>query len=215
MTKDLIDLSIKNNIKNFIYISSISVYGKNLNKNVNENINPKPEDRYSKLKFMCEKMLKKNSNKQKVLILRLSNIIGIPQRSTKGYLKLFLPSICLSALKENKIILKTNGNQYRDFLELNLFKKVFELFLKKIDKIENFSIFNISSYNSLKIIYVTRKVRLIFKNILNRKIKIIKGKKINEKKYTIDNTKMKRFLNIKIKNNYNKTIVDIINFLKK
>jgi nucleoside-diphosphate-sugar epimerase len=191
------------------------VYGKNLYKKVDENTKPKPLDRYSRLKLMCEELLKKNSNKQKVLILRLSNVIGIPQSLTKGYLKLFLPSICISALKENKIILKTDGNQYRDFLELNLFKKILKNFLIKIDKIDNFSVFNISSYKSQKIIYVTRKVRLNLKNILNKKIEIIKGKKIKEKKYKIDNNKMKSFLNIKIKNNFNKTLIDIINFLKK
>ena len=143
------------------------------------------------------------------------NIIGKPQIITKGYRKLFIPNICLSALKKNKIILKTNGDQYRDFLELNLFLKIINSFLIKIDKINNFSIFNISSYNSLKVIDITKKVSFIFKGVFNKKIKIIKGKKINEKKYSINNEKMKAFLNLKIKNNYNNTLLEIINFLKK
>jgi len=214
LTKDLIDLSIKNRVQNFIYISSVSVYGKNLHKNVHENIKPKPIDRYSKLKLMCEKLLQKKSNKQKVLILRLSNIIGTPVRITKGYQKLFLPSICLSALKQNKIVLKTNGNQYRDFLELNVFLKILKLFLIKIDRIDDFSVFNISSYHSLKIIDVATKVRLIFKSVLKKNIKIIKGKKINEKKFLIDNNKMKKFLNFKVKSNHNKLLIHMINFLK-
>jgi UDP-glucose 4-epimerase len=215
LTKELIECSIKNRVKNFIYISSISVYGENLSNNTNEKIKPKPKDGYSKLKLLCERLLKQKSDKQKILILRLSNIIGKPQIITKGYRKLFIPNICLSALKKNKIILKTNGDQYRDFLELNLFLKIINSFLIKIDKINNFSIFNISSYNSLKVIDITKKVSFIFKGVFNKKIKIIKGKKISEKKYSINNEKMKAFLNLKIKNNYNKTLLEIINFLKK
>tara|TARA_A100001015_G_C14849944_1_gene656052 strand:- start:38 stop:946 length:909 start_codon:yes stop_codon:yes gene_type:complete len=214
-TNDLIESSIKNKVKNFIYISSISVYGSNLSINTSEKIKPKPKDGYSRLKLMCEKLLKKKSKNQKVLILRLSNIIGKPNYLTKGFQKLFIPNICLSALKRNKIILKTNGNQYRDFLELKIFLKIMNLFLIKIDKIDNFSVFNISSSNSLKIIDVTKKVKEIFDNVFDKKVEIIKGKKINEKKYSINNNKMKNFLNLEIKNNYNKTLFDIINFLGK
>ncbi len=122
LTKYILNLSIKNRVKNFIYISSIGVYGDNLTKNLTEKTKPKPIDRYSKLKLKCEKLLKKKSNKQKILILRLSNIVGTPLIITKGYKKLFLPNICLSAIKKNKIVLKTDGSQYRDFLELRLFK---------------------------------------------------------------------------------------------
>lgn len=213
-TNDLIKSSIKNKVKNFIYISSISVYGSNLSINTSEKNKPKPIDGYSRLKLKCEELLKKKSRNQKVLILRLSNIIGKPHYLTKGFQKLFIPNICLMALKKNKIILKTNGDQYRDFLELKIFLKIINFFLTKIDKIDNFSVFNISSSSSLKIIDVAKKVKSIFNNVLNKKVEIIKGKKINEKKYSINNNKMKNFLNLEIKNNYNKTLFDIINFLE-
>ena len=214
LTKELIEFSINNKVKNFIYISSTSVYGENLSLNTSEKTIPKPKDGYSKLKLMCEKLLKKKSNKQKVLILRLSNIFGRPRITTKGYQKLLIPSICLSALKNDKIILKTNGDQYRDFLELNLFIKIITFFLKNINKIDNFSVFNVSSSDSLKIIDIAKKVKAVFDNILNKKVEIVRGKKINEKKFSINNKKMKNFLNLEIKNNFNKTLFDIINFLK-
>lgn len=214
LTKELIESSIKNRVKNFIYISSISVYGSNLSTKTDENIKPKPKDGYSRLKLMCEKLLRQKSNKQKILILRLSNIIGKPHNITKGYQKLFIPNICLSALKKNKIVLRTNGDQYRDFLELKIFLKIIHHFLIKINKINNFSIFNISSSNSIKIIDVAKKVSTIFYDEFNKKIKIVKGKKINENKYSINNKKMKSFLKLEIKSNYNKTLLEIINFFK-
>jgi nucleoside-diphosphate-sugar epimerase len=50
LTKKLIEYSIKNRVKNFIYISSISIYGSNLSINTDEKIKPKTKEVYSKLK---------------------------------------------------------------------------------------------------------------------------------------------------------------------
>jgi dTDP-D-glucose 4,6-dehydratase len=92
--------------------------------------------------------------------------------------------------------------------------KIISIFLKKIDKIENFSVFNISSSNSLMIYNVAKQISAIFDLNLNKKIEVIRGKKVREKKYSINNKKMRSFLNIKTKNNYNKTLFEIIKFLK-
>ena len=60
--EDLIEKCIKKKVKNFIYFSSIGVYGHNLKNKVTENINPNPKDFYSKLKYSTEK---KNFKKKK------------------------------------------------------------------------------------------------------------------------------------------------------
>ena len=71
-------------------------------KNVSEDTKPVPKDRYSRLKLRCEKLLRTKSKKQKILILRLSNIIGVPKVISKGYQKLFIADICQSAFKKKK-----------------------------------------------------------------------------------------------------------------
>ena len=63
-TQDLIDICIKKKVKNFIYFSSIGVYGQNLNNRVDETTKPKPKDIYSKLKYSVEKkILKKKKSR--------------------------------------------------------------------------------------------------------------------------------------------------------
>ena len=57
-TKKLVEVVEKNNPKaHFIFSSSVSIYGKNLdNKKVTENTNPNPDDNYANTKFESEEM---------------------------------------------------------------------------------------------------------------------------------------------------------------
>lgn len=213
-TEDLINKSIKKNVKNFIFFSTIGVYGHNLKKNVDESIKPKPKDFYSKLKYITEKKILKKKN-IRVIILRVSNIIGKPTKISSGFLKLFLQDICISALNNNKIILKSDGKQYRDFLELKVLLKIIAKLLNSIHKLKNNVIFNISNGKSSQIIKISENVRKIIKKTSKINISIIKGKKSKEKKYQIRNKKIKNFLNINFSYNQDTTILNILKFLKK
>jgi nucleoside-diphosphate-sugar epimerase len=134
-TEDLIDKCIEKKVKNFIYFSSIGVYGNNLKNKINEDKKPKPTDTYSKLKYETEKKILNKKN-IRVVILRVSNIVGAPSKISKGFIKLFLPDICISALKNSKILLKSDGNQYRDFLDLKVLLKIIKKLLVVINKLK-------------------------------------------------------------------------------
>ena len=58
-TEDLIKKCEKKRVKNFIYFSSIGVYGDNLKNKVIESTKVRPKDLYSKLKISTEKNFKK------------------------------------------------------------------------------------------------------------------------------------------------------------
>lgn len=213
-TEELIDMCIKKKVKNFIYFSSVGVYGDNLKNSVDESTKPKPKDIYSKLKYSVEKKILKKK-KIKVVVLRLSNVIGKPSRVSKGFLKLFLPDICNSALASKKIILKSDGKQYRDFIDLKLLLNIVSKVLLNVKKINKNTIFNVSSGNPVQIIQASYKVQNIMKTKFKKKISIIKGKKTKEKKYKISNNKLKNFIKLKIFFDLEKTIFDVIKFLKK
>ena len=72
LTKNLIDLMKKNNVKNIIFSSSASVYKKNT-KPLKENSNLKPLSYYAKKKLISEKKIKKEKNLNSV-ILRFFNV---------------------------------------------------------------------------------------------------------------------------------------------
>lgn len=213
-TQELIDICIKKKVKNFIYFSSIGVYGQNLKNKVSETTKPKPKDIYSKLKHSVEKKILKKKNIN-VIILRLSNVIGKPSKISRGFLKLFLPDICKSAVNNQKIILNSDGEQYRDFLNLNILLQVISKIINNVEKIKKNMIFNVSSGNSIKIIDISHIVQKIMRDRFKKKILIIKGKKTKEKKYKITNNKLENFLKYKINFDIEKTIINLIKFFMK
>ena len=212
-TEDLINKCIKKKVRNFIYFSSISVYGKNLKNKVDEKTKPLPIDQYSKLKYLTEKKILKKKN-IRIIILRLSNIIGKPSRKSKGFLKLFLPTICNLAIRKKIITLKYDGNQYRDFLSLENLLQIIYKIIANVDKLKKRDIFNVSLGKSIKVKEISEKVKNIVKKIYNKNIIIIKGKSSKEKKYVIANHKLKKQLQCNISYNLNKTIKNVIKFIE-
>ena len=73
-TKKLVEVVEKNNPKaHFIFSSSVSIYGKNLdNKKVTENTNPNPDDNYANTKFESEEIVTKSD--LNFTVLRISGV---------------------------------------------------------------------------------------------------------------------------------------------
>lgn len=213
-TEKLINRCIDKKVKRFIYFSSIGVYGNNLKKKVSELRKPLPNDNYSKIKYIVEKKILKKK-KINIIIIRISNIIGTPSKVSKGFRKLFLADICLSAIEKNKIILKSDGNQFRDFLDLRILLKIILKILKKKTYINKNYVFNVSSGRSIKVLEVANYVKDIMKKNFNKQINIYTGKSSNENYYEILNNKLNKQFKINTNYNLNKTILNIIKFLYK
>ena len=74
-TKKIVETSIKNRVKQFIYASSGSVYGIK-KKKVTENLLPVPISTYNKTKMIAERVLQSYQNKIKILY-KTSNSLWI------------------------------------------------------------------------------------------------------------------------------------------
>ena len=119
-----------------IFLSSRKVY--KTGNNIKETSLLKPKSFYSKNKLITEIKLVKLLNK-KVLILRLSNLIG-KINSNKSYRKIhrtFIDNFFLN-IKNNKIF--NNKNIYKDFITV---KKLSEI-IKKLLNANAYGIFNVS-----------------------------------------------------------------------
>ena len=68
---------------NFVFMSSVSVHGKDNGLNLDEKSKFNANDYYGKSKIKCEQLLEKFSNKKKknVLVLRLPAAVGIKSHS--------------------------------------------------------------------------------------------------------------------------------------
>lgn len=165
-----IEISKKNKINNFIYLSTIHLYNKN-KKKIDEDSEIKIDNFYELSHFMNEEIIKLNFKKSKYnyKIFRLSNIFGKPYNSFKRK-TLVINDLLNSALSNNQIIINSNGNQIRNFVSSNtLLKSVFSI------KKKNHTINLVGNSN----ISINKLALLIQKKVskkLNKKITIIKHK---------------------------------------
>ena len=200
---------IKNsNLKKIIYLSTAQVYGLNLKNNVTEKTPLMPKNNYGLFHKFTEDLifcLKSQFNlKCKIIILRISNVLGMPKIYSKDIFRLLPQDICKNLKKNNKALMKSSGKQYRNFISItNLLKIIYKIINKNI----NTGIYNIGGKN-MSVISLVNKII----DIYNNKSKLIINNK-NQKKIQKLNFKSNKILNeinFKLKNNLNKTINGIL-----
>ena len=165
-----IEISKKNKINNFIYLSTIHLYNKN-KKKIDENSEIKIDNFYELSHFMNEEIIKLNYKKSiyNYKIFRLSNIFGKPYNSFKRK-TLVINDLLNSALSSNQIIINSNGNQIRNFVSSNtLVKSIFSIKKKNL-------IINLVGNSNISINKLALLIQKKVSKKLNKKITIIKHK---------------------------------------
>ena len=185
-----ISKKIKNQSNRMIFLSSRKVYKNKYN--LDEKSLIQPSDNYSKNKYITEKKIT-NILKNRLLILRVSNIIGLPNNNQskrkvhKTFLDIFRENILKGfILKHDKI--------YKDFLGLQKFAEILHHLILKNSSGDTFNV-------SLgKKVYLKQIISWL--NYHNKKKIIIKDlniKNYNNDSFTLNNKKLMKY--IKIKNN--------------
>jgi len=178
-TKNLVNICLKNKIKNFIFSSTCAVFSNNI-KVVNENSLKKPKSYYGKTKLMSEKIIRTafKNTKTKFIILRYFNVVGANIKKKIGE---FNSKDRLFNNFSKQIINKKNiyiyGNNYktrdgtciRDFIHVydlaNIHIKCLDLF----QKISSYEILNCGYGKGFSILEIAK----IFKKIIKQNIKIL------------------------------------------
>ena len=173
---------LKNLSPKFIFLSSRKIYPSK--PNLNENTFPNPRDSYSKNKLITENKIKKYLN-SKLIILRISNIIGKPlKKSNRKVSQTFIDNF-FKYRKNQKVIYE---NHYKDFLSIDQFSKIFYEILIR----DPIGIFNISLG---KKVYISEILKVLN---LKRSIKFEKVDIKNKDSFYLNNKKLKKLIKIKI-----------------
>lgn len=194
-TKTLIDMaSVSKNVKKFIFLSSIRVVSENLNGIITENTNVNPSSDYGKLKYLIENYLrdKYSENNMSKIVLRISNGYGHPVHYMSDCWNLVILDACRQAIKNKKIVLRTKGNDYKDFIPISTLTEVIGNIIND-NQHQAFDIFNISSRKSVQIIEFLGLISEEFHNQLSMNIKIEPGEDRNKSdpnSFIIDNEKI-------------------------
>lgn len=213
-TKKFIDCFNNRDLKSFIFLSSSNVYSEKSKLSYKETDRVKPKNVYGKYKYLIERYLLKKKNIEKIIILRLFNVVGFLEnfkftqhasknqrlitsviRSMKSYKPIYLNYY----KSKNKLI-----SPQRDFIEVNDVIKVIIKILRNLSKFEKYSIFNIGSGKKISLETIINKIKRFSKMKL-----VIKKRVINPKELNVtwcSKTKIEKKLSIKLNINIDKII---------
>lgn len=203
-TLNLINAAISSKVERMIYFSTFHVYGLNAYGNITEKTLPLPVHPYAITHRVSEDFIRMSVNRKELdgVILRLSNGFGYPSHTRVKRWTLVVNDLCLQAVLNNKIVLKTSGKQYRDFITLTDVSRCVEHILNldtsKADKED--CIYNLGGEFSFTILDIAKLIKERCKEVLNIYPEIVIGKddpskKVSEKplKYNIDKIKKTGF----------------------
>jgi len=185
---NLLNSCIKKKVKMIILISSINVYGENMNTPSKEIDSLRPQTTYGILKMMIEKIYEYYSKVYglNITILRLSHVYG-------PYKKAGIVSNLINSIKHNKnVILNDKGRQFRDFLYVDdATNGIIQAI--KIPQ-EGFNILNISSGKKYMINDLVKTIEKITHKKMNVKLN---PKILDERCVWADNSKAKKIIKFK------------------
>ena len=164
-TRNIVDASIKKNIRWFFFSSTSHVYNSS-KKKILEKDTFKPISYYGKTKFLAERYIIKKFEKKNIsyCIGRIFSTTSYDQK--KSYL---IPDLKERIRKNKKKIILKNLNHYRDFISMNdISKIIFELSKKKYKGIINIA--------TGKKVYLKNIAKIILKKYNKENYKFIDNK---------------------------------------
>jgi UDP-glucose 4-epimerase len=210
-TKEVIKFCKKYNVP-LIFPSSTSVYGKMKHNEILFEDNQKilyPQSPYARIKLKEEKLIKKNFDDIRSIIIRLGTIVG----KSKGMrFHTAVNKFCYQACMNKEItVWKSAYNQVRPYATLNDFYRIIEFFIKN-EKFINNQTYNLVTKNLtvkqiIDIIKIKKKINLIFVNskIMNQLSYKVSNKKISNLGFRpINNIKSEIFETLKTFKFHNK-----------
>ena len=216
VTAKLLDESIKCGVKKFIYLSTIHVYSSELKSSINENSCTTNIHPYATTHRAGEDavLFANNQNKIQGVVLRLSNSFGFPINKLANCWGLLVNDICKQACIKEKIVLKSSGNQYRNFISINeVCRFICFLFENNINS-EKSPIINLGSKKSITVLEISNLVKERAQIFFNKKIPLFRQKDIKIEKFKSFKlqTLLLEKLGFSVSNNYVTEIDTLLNY---
>ncbi len=154
-----------NNISRFIYLSTFHVYGETSDSVITEKTPTKPFHPYAITHRAAEDFVtfSNHYHGMKTLILRLSNSYGYPMDRNVNRWTLVFNDLCRQVVTTGRIVLKSSGKQYRDFIALYDVARAVHHFIFTIPDKWKDGFYNLGGNCSMSILEVAQKVSDVYK----------------------------------------------------
>ena len=183
-TQSLLSAANDKGIQKFIYFSTFHVYG-DCEGTITEETPAQPHHPYASTHRAAEDIVRfyqhyKNIN---TLTLRLSNAFGCPMDTEINRWALVFNDLCRQAITSRKMIIKSSGKQYRNFISLHDVCAAIGPFLYVIPDQWGDGLYNLGGDNYLSIIEVAEIIAKVYKSKYGESIPVQINDKDDEKKY--------------------------------
>ncbi|PRR82854.1 NAD-dependent epimerase/dehydratase family protein [Clostridium vincentii] len=161
-TRNMLEVCRKNKIENFIYISTFHVYGPSNNENIiSESSMINPLNDYGSTHYFSELYCKQYSNYYGIncIVLRPSNFLTAPLFKKINRWTIVPNNFCKQIVDSQKIILKSKGNQTRNFMSvLDLYNSLITVISNKINGCEIFNVGSDNYYSIYELACITKDI---------------------------------------------------------
>lgn len=215
-TKNLLHALAPRNVKHFIYLSTIHVYGA-LSGTVTEESPLTPRSDYALSRLFGEYYVKERHVNAGLpyTILRIANGYGCPKRIGAGNWSLLVNDLARMAFTEKRIVLGTNGFATRDFIALGTVAKVIADLSGRGATNE---IYNLSSESPLRLLDVAKSVQDVYQKRFGTVLPIetnLADKSREEAPIDIRSAKLKQLVPYQAPNRLREEIGDIFTLLER
>lgn len=157
---NLLKCATAQQVKRFIYFSTAHIYGAPLIGDLSEQTLPRAAHPYSITHKATEDFVLAAHDRKEIeaVVIRLSNGFGAPERFDVNRWTLLVNDLCLQAVKDKQLVLKSAGLQKRDFITLQDVARSVEHFIQLDTANLGDGIFNVGGKRALSIIEMTEMV---------------------------------------------------------
>jgi UDP-glucose 4-epimerase len=178
-TKAALEFCVLNQIPKFIYISTFHVFG-NPQGIINENTIPQPSNDYGLSHFQAEEYVQMYNKNAKLVgtVVRPSNFFGVPEDINTFKRWTLTPfAFCREAIETQKIVLKTSGQQKRNFISVRDICRYLELIYPNMEQL---SLAHLTGINTITILNLAKTVQKVVKNEFKIDVELIVPEDVNQ-----------------------------------
>ena len=175
LTRRLFQSAQRNNVKHFIYFSTIHLYGNNLVGTVTEKSKTLPIYPFAIAHLEAEKIIYGPQKDIVTTIIRCSNTFGAPYFENEKCWKLVVNDLCRSGFHNGRLVINSSGQDYRDFISVGDVVQAIHYLLKLNNEKEIHDIYNLGSSRSTPIIEIAKKIQKALKDGFDYDCPIIKN----------------------------------------
>lgn len=172
-TQSLLSAASQKQIPRFIYFSTFHVYG-DLKGRITEDSPARPRHPYASTHRAAEDMVRffQHFKGMDTLTLRLSNGYGYPMDSLINRWTLVFNDLCRQAMSSGKMVIKSSGQQHRDFISLHDVAAAVDYFLYSIPDKWGDGLFNLGGGSSFSVLGAAEKIAVVYEKKYGRSVPI-------------------------------------------